>query len=310
MQIVDSNSGKYLDLAEQWSAEMSAILLPKYAFINEVEDLLEGRIKGEHFFLDNRIEFRPGELTVWAGASGSGKSLLTGQVAQSFVMQADTASAILSLEMSPARTLMRMFRQACGRNAKTDRLREWVRWGGDRIMLLNHIGSMKPLLVMGATIAAAKDHYCKHVFIDNLMKIVDGEDDYSAQKDFVRNLCALANSLNIHIHLVCHTRKTGSEADDEDKYSVRGSQAITDQADNVIIVKRNLKKVKMIEEGSDGTMDFDEKNPDGYVSLRKQRNGDAQNIRIPVWFDTKTGCFCATSQRIPVPLTASFLRNK
>ena len=53
------------------------------------------------------IEFRKGELTVVAGASGHGKSALMGQIALDLASQGRKV-CILSLEMPPARTLYRM----------------------------------------------------------------------------------------------------------------------------------------------------------------------------------------------------------
>ena len=73
------------------------------------------------FLADKRsyIEFRKGELTVVAGASGHGKSALMGQIALDLASQGRKV-CILSLEMPPARTLYRMGRQqegfaVCGR---------------------------------------------------------------------------------------------------------------------------------------------------------------------------------------------------
>ena len=56
------------------------------------------------------IQFRPGEVTLWGGANGNGKSLVTGQIALSLVAQ-DERVCVASFEMKPIKTLERMARQ-------------------------------------------------------------------------------------------------------------------------------------------------------------------------------------------------------
>ena len=58
----------------------------------------------------DKFRFRDGELTIWAGTNGSGKSLVMGMTA--LFMHYPTV--IASMEMLPEATLARMIRQACG----------------------------------------------------------------------------------------------------------------------------------------------------------------------------------------------------
>ena len=59
------------------------------------------------------IRFRAGELTLWTGINGHGKSKLLGQVATGLMYQG-AAVCIASLEMHPAETVKRMVEQAEG----------------------------------------------------------------------------------------------------------------------------------------------------------------------------------------------------
>ena len=59
--------------------------------------------------------FRPGEVTVWAGHNGGGKSMMTGQVALSLIKQ-NQRVCIASFEMKPMITLARMVRQFSGKS--------------------------------------------------------------------------------------------------------------------------------------------------------------------------------------------------
>ena len=59
--------------------------------------------------------FRPGEVTIYAGTNGSGKSMVTGQVALGLIKQKQKV-CIASFEMKPKRSLYRMLRQFSGQN--------------------------------------------------------------------------------------------------------------------------------------------------------------------------------------------------
>ena len=63
----------------------------------------------------NLIQFRPGEVTLWGGANGQGKSLVTGQVALGLCAQG-LRVCVASFEMKPIKTLERMGRQWSGEN--------------------------------------------------------------------------------------------------------------------------------------------------------------------------------------------------
>ena len=64
--------------------------------------------------------FRPGEVTLYAGSNGGGKSLITGQVALGLIKQRQRV-CIASFEMKPKRTLYRMLRQFSGENIEHPR---------------------------------------------------------------------------------------------------------------------------------------------------------------------------------------------
>lgn len=57
--------------------------------------------------------FRPGEVTLWAGVNGHGKSLMTGLASLSLIAQAERC-CIASFEMKPRKTIERMARQWSG----------------------------------------------------------------------------------------------------------------------------------------------------------------------------------------------------
>ena len=63
----------------------------------------------------NQFDFKAGEVTLYAGGNGGGKSLITGQIALGLIKQGEKV-CIMSFEMKPKRTLMRMTRQFSGQD--------------------------------------------------------------------------------------------------------------------------------------------------------------------------------------------------
>ena len=253
------------------------------------------------------IEFRKGELTVVAGASGHGKSALMGQIALDLASQGRKV-CILSLEMPPARTLYRMGRQqegfaVCGRipqyrDTAAETLEDFLKQIAPYIFLLDRVGSATPKQVFGAMVQAVTKFGCEHIIIDNLMRVCPeyGDKANEAQKDFIQNLIALAKRFDVHVWLVHHVRKGQSETEEINKYSIRGAAAITDNADNVILLCRNLAKEKKLE--NEYRRDVDESEGDSVLIVDKQRNGDWQG-RIQLWFDKQTYQLCPTCNRQP-----------
>lgn len=271
------------------------------------DDLLSGDSLSFLGEKSESIEFRKGELTVVAGASGHGKSALMGQIALDLASQGRKV-CILSLEMPPARTLYRMGRQqeglaVCGRipqyrETAADTLEDFLKQIAPYIFLLDRVGSATPKQVFGAMVQAVTKFGCEHIIIDNLMRVCPeyGDKANEAQKDFIQNLIALAKRFDVHVWLVHHVRKGQSETDEINKYSIRGAAAITDNADNVILLCRNLAKEKKLE--SEYRRDVDESEGDSVLIVDKQRNGDWQG-RIQLWFDKQTYQLCPTCARQP-----------
>jgi twinkle protein len=187
------------------------------------------------------FKYRPGEVTLYAGSNGGGKSLVTGQVAMGLIKQKQKV-CIASFEMKPKRTLYRMLRQFAGENIDfpryTDKatyigklLGRFIDYSEQGLWLYDQQGTTSSQQVIAMARYCAMELGVQHVFIDSLMKCVTGEDDYNAQKSFVDELTALARDHNIHIHLVHHIRKLGSEEIQPSKTDIKGSGAIADQVE-------------------------------------------------------------------------------
>lgn len=242
------------------------------------------------------FDFRYGEVTIWGGVNGHGKSLVTSQVALSLMGQGEKV-AIASFEMKPMKTLERMTRmyncmnpfspefQGSDGLAALDQLYdEFGDWSDGRLWLYDQQGTTDADLVVGMARYCAKELGIKHIFIDNLAKCVKNEDDYNGQKAFVDEMTAIAKDYDCHVHLVHHMRKGNKETDPLDKSDFKGSGSIADQPDNLIGVWRNKAKELEAKEGK-----FTKKDePDATVRVFKQRNYDGDADGEPLiflWFN-------------------------
>lgn len=274
---------------------------PAGMWIEEMIDRIRNPVKMPRALMPWRkthalIAFRPGEVTLWGGANGNGKSLVTGQVALSLIAQ-DAKVCVASFEMKPAKTLERMGRQYSGYNpddpafagsmeAREELIQlyqEFQGWTDGKLWLYDQQGSVTSKQVCAVVRYAAKELGITQFFVDSLMKCVAGEDDHNGQKMFVDELTAIARDHQIHIHLVHHIRKPPGdkgEAHKPSKYDYKGSGSITDQVDNVVSVWRNKAKEKTRAEGKP----VEEKDPDCLLICDKQRNGEWEG-NIGLWFD-------------------------
>ena len=241
------------------------------------------------------FNFREGEVTIWAGQNGHGKSLITSQVVLSLMGQEQKA-CIASFEMKPMTTLQRMARMFAGTNpfsyeyqsedgieALAGLYRDFGEWSDGRLWLYDQQGTVTADQIIAVARYCAKELGVKHFVIDSLMKCVKGEADYDGQKDFVDELTSLARDNRIHIHLIHHMKKpAGGENQVCGKYDAKGSGAISDLVDNFFVVHRNKEKADDIAAKGPNSPKKDE--PDCFLICRKQRNGEDEP-KINLWFD-------------------------
>lgn len=252
---------------EQYMAEteMSQRIVPAKSFADDVVEYFHG----EHYFhgdklpfpkLDRLVRLRTGEVSVWSGFNGHGKSLLLGQVLMGLVEQARKV-CIASMEMKPQTTLSRVCRQYTGeRKPDRDTIDEFLEVISDHFFLYDHQGVVQWRKLL-AVLRYCADKRINHFVIDSLLKCGIREDDFNTQKEFVDHLCTIARDTGMHIHLVCHSRKAGNETEAPRKMDIRGSGSITDQVDNVFCVWRNKDERRL--QGEDALLIVD-----------KQRNGE------------------------------------
>lgn len=279
---------------------------PARDFVADAKDRLRRRAAEKRTYLpwtkcNESFEFRRGEVTMWSGQNGHGKTDITTQISLSLMGQ-DEKVCIASFEMKPVTTIGRMVRMFAGTNpfspefqsedgltaldALYDEFGDWAR----NLWLYTQTGTANPGTVLGMVKYCARELGVTHVFIDSLMKCVRAEDDYNGQKAFVDELCAIAKDYGAHIHLVHHLKKPPKEGDMPDKHDTKGSGSITDQIDNLFMVWRN--KPKEDDFRSNGAGGKKQQEPDCILLCRKQRNyeGNADGEpQIALWRHRDSG---------------------
>lgn len=239
------------------------------------------------------FEFRPGELTVWTGYNGHGKSLLLSQVLLGLMAQGERV-VVFSGEMTPERQIKRMVKQSTGLDRPTPEFIDAVGvWITDKLWLFNVVGSAGIDRLLQVFLYANKRYGTRHFVIDSLMMTdvpEDGPGAMTLQKDAMRKLCDFVRRNGCHLHLVAHPRKGRDETGAPGKLDVAGSSKITDGADNVFTVWSARK-----DESDEMTDESDAK-----LELQKQRNGETQHYKLSLWFCKNAQQFATNSRRNPV----------
>jgi twinkle protein len=233
--------------------------------------------------LKHCLQFRPGEVTAWAGYSGHRKSMFTGQIALELGLQG-VPTLIKSFEMSPAKTLARMARQHTAQQYPTPEA--FTRFNdktSGKVWLFDHLGRIDPKRALTVCRYFANELGGKQVFIDSFMMVCGSEERMDEQKQFATDLNRLAQETGLHVHIIAHCRKpaSGDETNPPGKHDLRGTAAITDQCANVVTVWANkAKKARLAESEFDPIAN----EPDAAITVCKQRNSDFEG-RLKFWFD-------------------------
>lgn len=241
------------------------------------------------------VRFRSGEVTLWSGMNGHGKSLVMGQVITGFSYQR-AGTCIASLEMPPKITLARMIKQAAGTGDALSRqyAEDYLRLAGANLWLYDHVGHAKKDKILALIRYCADKLKLKHFVIDSLMKCGIGLEDYDGQAAFVSDLCDIGRDTGMHIHLVAHSKKQADESKAPGKMDIKGSGTISDLVHNVITVWRNKPKEKRVESGDHSASG----EPDQILICDKQRNGDWEGL-IRLWYHPESRQYIETVGEYP-----------
>lgn len=252
--------------------------------------------------LDKYIKgFALGELSVWSGGNGSGKSTLLSQIAiESF--RSGNNVLIFSGELKDSRLMKWMNLQICGKtnlcyNQQYDFYypkdkQRTMEFSNNRLYIYdNELGNDIDKIIF-SIYEAVKNKNVKMVILDNLMSMnlsSYGNEKYDVQTKLITDLSNLAKRLNIHIHFVCHPRKSTSFLR---KYDISGTADLTNIADNVFIVHRkNNDFKKQTQEMFKWKDDYELYNFDNIIEICKNREQGIQDMFIGQYFQVETKRF-------------------
>lgn len=292
-----------IDLSDYMEPDQSYAVRPANHFADKTIDILAGRNTAKGLPLPwskavDKFSFRPGELTVWTGFKGHGKSMLLSQVLLHAMTRGERVF-ILSPEFRPEGILARKVRQAASNAQPPEAFaRRFFQWASNgRLWLFDHQGSLNPDTVTGVIRYAIDQHAATHVLVDSLMKCGIAPDDYNRQKRLVDDLQTIAHQTGVHLHLVAHARKGESDEKPARLHDVKGTSELCDMAENVLSVWKNKKK---LDAQSNGNRKHDDE-PDALLTIDSQRNGDGWTGSIRLWFHLASFQFLGEAHHQPVP---------
>ena len=235
------------------------------------------------------VKFLRGEVSLWTGINGHGKSLVLNQVAVSAMTQGERV-CIASFEMHPRKTLSRLTRQALGKEMpERHEITSTLEWLGGKLWVFDLVGTANVTRILEVFRYAYQRYGVQQFIIDSLLKCGIPSDDYTAQKRLLDLLNDFVNETNSHVHLVAHARKSENELTPPGKMDVKGSGDIGDLSSNIWSVWRNRCKeedLAKIEAGESTrhTRDEIERMPDALLQCFKARDDRNEEGKIALFF--------------------------
>lgn len=242
---------------------------------------------------------RTGEVTIYTGSAGSGKSTVLMQMALE-VMEQDKRVLIYSPELKNSQFKRWTVKQMLGSNLDgklikkydemedthkyevkkefTDKMSLWL----DKRMNLVSSNVTKTKMEMIKTIKRdIKRYNSKFIIIDNLMKIqFDDNNLNEEQKDFVSLLSDIAKQFDVSINLVAHPKK--HDMNYPNQYDVSGSSNMTNLVDNIYYFRRLTETALESKPFSVKAKELTEKNISLALIVLKSREG--KKIGDWIWF--------------------------
>lgn len=215
------------------------------------------------------FEFRPSEMTIWAGYKGHGKSSLIGQVLQHIMSEHEQKLFIISPEFPPHKVIHKLMVQFLNtRYPDQNSFDMFFEVMSKCLWVYDQQRSIRPETVVPLCRYAVENLGVKHILIDSLMKCGISPEDYGAQKKFVDRLQNVAHVHDCHIHMVAHARKGKDDGVIGSIHDIKGTSEIADMAENVIFVWRNKQKELHPKD------EEKQREPDAIIKVEAQRNGD------------------------------------
>jgi twinkle protein len=238
--------------------------------------------------LSDKIYFRKSEVTLWSGASGSGKSQIISDCIPYWIKQGSRI-CLASLEMKGEQTLRRMAKQTGGVDRPTaqfiERILGWLDTG---LLIYERVGKAGVASLLDIFDYARAKYGCDQFVIDSLMRLGIAADDYTGQEKAVFQLVDWAVQHEVHLHLVAHSRKGERGQGAPETEDIKGAMEIGANAFNIMTVWRNRRHEEELQAAATEALraEMDQK-PGVILNVAKQRNGDFEG-KVGLWFDQNT----------------------
>ncbi|WP_417793088.1 toprim domain-containing protein [Terasakiella pusilla] len=248
---------------------------------------------------ERKFRFRRGEMTIWTGMTGDGKSQTLSHVKVDLIRQGAKVCEA-SFEMSPEQNIKRMVRQSL--NLKWDKddplatrpqkeqILSAFDWWEDQFYVFERVGKSNVDHMLSIFDYALRRYGCDTFIVDSLMRLGVGSEDYEGQEKAVYKLVNWAVENNVHVHLVAHARKTSNEkgySRPPTMNDIKGSQEIGANSPNAISVWRNRELENILAKPFHARTESEKEKagkPPVLFWVLKQRNGDWEG-KIGLWFN-------------------------
>jgi twinkle protein len=255
---------------------------------------------------DENFRFDPGATTVLAGWNGSGKSTIIGQLALSAMAQ-DFNVCVSSLEFRVPRYVSWLVRQGlCAERPEKDAIQEAVAKLSRHLWAFGSHGEAKIDEIISAWEYAGARYGCRLYVLDNLSKLStsSADNENHEQKAAMTKITEFAVRTNGHVIVAAHSRKGLNEHERVGKLDIKGSGAITDLADAVLLLHRNKRKSKALQDRTAfAELSLEEQvsieqQPDAWLSCEKNRHGTSEET-VRLWFDLESRQYIEQPKGVP-----------
>ncbi len=250
--------------------------------------------------IDRKIGgFYMGEVSIWTGKTGQGKSTFVNQMVceainQSYCVCLYSGELInsqlqnwINLQLAGEENIISFIDEYTGKisyGISKELKRQIQNWYRDKLYIYNNefeMESVSHASIVDIFKKAYQKYGCRVFVVDNLMSarfINKSKDDYYTQQScFVGELVAFAKSSNVHIHIIAHPKKTVNEnLESED---ISGTMDIANRADNVFVISKTDKEK------------YPDRQEDGKFVIRKNRSDGINNCVFNLYFNKKSRRF-------------------
>lgn len=238
-----------------------------------------------------------GETTILAGYSSHGKSTIAGHIVLEALAQ-DVKTCVASLEFKADKWLQWQVRQAIGRpDPSREEIGSAMDWLGENMWAIDTHRVAHLDRILAVFRYAHRRYGIKFFVLDNFSKLSIPNDDFAAQHAGINAITEFAVETDTHFLLLHHLRKDETDfvSNNLSKLSLKGSSALGDMADNILIAWRNRSKEQKLKNPEfldleEAEQDKIRRSLDTLLRVEKHRDG-GDEPRLPLWFDQDSHLF-------------------